>query len=941
MRAVSFCLRAEALLQPSVHWAAAHVRGLRVRVVLAQRPPLDSSSAIPPIEFRIDSIYTTFNVVLLLSLALCGYVPGAREMQLLERASQLTALNSALVEVTAGEGCVALVYGEAGIGKTSLVDQFVKANAESWRVLFGACDLLFTPRPLGPLGDVALQTQGRLLQSLESGAQREVLFPTCLTELQDRPTILVIEDIHWADEATLDLLKYLGRRIRQTCCLLILTYRDDEIGQDAPLRSLLGDFAASQACRRIQVPALSPDGVRELLDGRALDPVRLHRLTNGNPFFLTEILAGQGGIPQTVRDALLARAARLSPSARRALEAAAVAGLHIEAWLLMEMLGPDCGGLEECVARGLLQQQGDGYAFRHDLARQTILECLSLTRKREVNRLALAALSRHPQTRGDLARLASHAEGTDDAQAVLEYAPAAARQAAAAGAHGQAVALYELAIKYADALSPSEHVVLLEAYADERWYKGWHETMIPLRRQVIERYHALGDRLHEGRNLAMLASELHHTADNAEVQRASQAAITILEALPAGAELAQAYRQRSYLLSEGLHYEEGVEAGFKAIALAERIGEMDTLSRACNITAQPLLWMGDERGRALMQRSLSVAREHGLQYAVGLALAQWAGTLTFNSEFEEASRLVQECIAYTTEHDDDNHLSSMPMCQAYIHLCQGRWTEVAEVFEQARHRHWFGNIETDATFVLGRLGVRRGDAGAQQMLQAALAEYMRTNSLEGIGGIYAGLAEAAWLAGDSTRAIEEARAAYDLFASHHIVWPTGELAFWRWRAGDVFIPPDWIASPYALQIAGEWRAAEHEWEMRGCPYERGVALMDGDHDAQLEALEIFERLGARPIIEKIKRQMRARGVRGIPRGPRPATRQHRFGLTAREMDVLACLVEGSSNSVISARLSLSVRTVEHHITSMLQKTCTGSRGELVALALKESLLVHS
>ena len=147
-----------------------------------------------------------------------------------------------------------------------------------------------------------------------------------------------------------------------------------------------------------------------------------------------------------------------------------------------------------------------------------------------------------------------------------------------------------------------------------------------------------------------------------------------------------------------------------------------------------------------------------------------------------------------------------------------------------------------------------------------------------------------------------------------------------------------MARPFALQIGGDWRAAAEMWAQYGCPYERGMALMDGDEPAQLEALQIFEGLRAKPIIEKLKQQMRAAGVRGIPRGPRPSTRENAFGLTGRELEVLACLVAGTANTAIAKQLSLSRRTVEHHIASIFQKIGVQSRGEAVALALRESLI---
>ncbi|HMD81885.1 MAG TPA: AAA family ATPase, partial [Anaerolineales bacterium] len=390
-------------------------------------------------------------------------------MELLERASQLLALNSALSQVKAreGQGCIALVYGEAGIGKTALVEHFLDEHKARWRILQGACDSLFTPRPLGPLHDIALQAQGQLPTLLESEANRTAIFSACLNELKERATILVIEDVHWVDEATLDLLKYLGRRIRQTVSLLILTYRDDEIGVDHPLRILLGDLATSHALYRIPVSPLSKEAVRELAKNKRVNSVELHRLTNGNPFFVTEVLAVESGIPETVRDAVLARAARLSLSARAVLDAAAVIGSRVEAWLLSNIVGAEFARVEECIARGMLQSQDKYYAFRHELARQTILEAISVQRKITLHRMVLNALRESPETRNDLARLANHAEGTKDANAVLEYAPAAARQASALGAHRQASLHYRIALQYGDLVSVEERAELHDTYSDE------------------------------------------------------------------------------------------------------------------------------------------------------------------------------------------------------------------------------------------------------------------------------------------------------------------------------------------------------------------------------------------------------------------------------------------------------------------------------------------
>src|ERR1044072_4939409 len=164
-------------------------------------------------------------------------------MDLLERAEFFEQLQHTLAEVMHGQGRVALVSGEAGIGKTSLVEQFAEIQKHECRVLWGGCDALFTPRPLGPLYDIAPQLRGNLINLLAAQAPSTAIFSAVFDELQNQPpTILVVEDVHWADEATLDLLKVLGRRINKLNALLVITYRDDEVRADHPLRLPAREF---------------------------------------------------------------------------------------------------------------------------------------------------------------------------------------------------------------------------------------------------------------------------------------------------------------------------------------------------------------------------------------------------------------------------------------------------------------------------------------------------------------------------------------------------------------------------------------------------------------------------------------------------------------------------------------------------------------------------
>jgi len=861
-------------------------------------------------------------------------------MELLERDAPLRELETALKDATTGEGRVMLVSGEAGIGKTTLVERFTRDHRESARVLWGACDSLFTPRPLGPLYEIARQLEGSLIQLLDSQANRVALFSACLSELQREATIIVIEDAHWADEATLDLLKYLGRRIQRTRALLIVTCRDDEIGPQHPLRTVLGDLATSTAARRPMLPPLSVDAVRALVAGRPFDPAALHRQTDGNPFFVTEMLAsGTRGIPSTVRDAVLARAARLSSSARAVLEAAAVIGSRVELWLLSNIVGAEFANVEECIAAGMLQSQGDYYAFRHELARQAILEVISLRRKLALHRMTLTALKESPKTRNDLARLANHAEGTKDVSAVLEFAPAAARQASAASSHHEAIALYELALRFADALPPAEYAQMLGAYASELDFTNRLADQIIVLQKAIEIWRSVGNRLREGMNLAELSTVLVLVGRNTESEEASQAAIAILEALPPSAELAWAYNSQCFIRMMLRDCADAVVWGEKAIALAEHFEDAEKLARTYNYLGCAMIVMNYERGRTLLERSISIARDENLPYSIASALGNLVGMSVEVYQFTHVNRYLDEGIAYAIAHDDDYHLLETLSFQALIHLYQGRWAETAETAPRVLQRSNPNIVaRTYALNALGRLSVRRGDTDASTMLDEALALSIQADAIPRIGTARAARAEAFWLAGDYDRALAETSTAYDMVVSKQHPWVTGELAFWRWRAGENITPPEWIAKPFALQIAGDWRGAAEEWKRLGCPYEQAMALMDGDEAAQLAALEIFERLGARPAAAIVRQKLRAAGVRSIPRGPRSATRENPFGLTPREMEILAQVAGGLSNTQIAARLHLSPRTVDHHVAALLAKLDVPSREAAARLAVARGLL---
>jgi ATP/maltotriose-dependent transcriptional regulator MalT len=855
-------------------------------------------------------------------------------MDLIERDAHLAVLSDCLADVSTGTGRLVLVSGEAGIGKTSLVAAFAGPQREHLRVLWGICDALFTPRPLGPLHDIAAQLGGSLSQMLASGEDRTAIFSTVFGELQARPTIMVIEDVHWADEGTLDLLRYLGRRISQTTALLLVTYRDDELTLEHPLRITLGDLLTSAATQRILLPPLSEQAVLTLIGDRDLNAAHLHQLTAGNPFFVTEVLDSQAeAIPATLRDAVLARSARLSPAGRSALEAAAVIGGRINLALLEKVTEMDIAGVEECLAGGILLSEEEGLVFRHELARQIILDVISPQRKRTLHQIVLNALAAQPTAGLDLARMAHHAEAIGDSAAVLQYAPPAAHQATSQGAHREAAALYALALRFAHQLAPAEHAALLEAYARECNLTERQAEGIAALRNALEIWMNVGDILKQGHTLAFLAVMLRNHGDLQAAEQASQEAVALLEPLPAGRELALAYRVQSTMQFARRDIETALTLGGKAIAIAESLAEQDVLATAHVAVGSAMLFLDYERGCAYLEQQLAIGRESWHELYVANLLAYLGSCSVELFQLPRAERYLADGITFAYERGLEIFNRFMLAWMAMTCLHTGRWDKASEILSQTSQlpaRSVFSRIPT--LVATGLLRARRGDPGADSVLDEALALAAPTGSLSSMGMVYAACAEAAWLAGSPEDSRAAAGAAYDLAVSKKHPWLAGELAYWLWQAGEKVPLHDWLAAPYRLQISGDWRRAAETWANLGCPFLQARALAAGDPPAQIRALEIFAQLGARPSAENLRAQLQAAGAVGIPTRPHSSTRENPFGLTNRQLDVLELLIEGLSNAEIATRLHITPKTVDHHVSAVLGKLQVDSRSAAAALA---------
>ena len=576
---------------------------------------------------------------------------------LLERAAELSMLVDCLEAVErSSRGQVLLVGGEAGVGKTMLLRRFCEARVQSARILWGACDPLFTPSPLGPLLGVAEETGGELEAVVERGAMPYGVVTALAHELSARsPAVFVLEDVHWADEATLDVLRLLARRVETVPALVVASYRDDGLDRAHPLRILLGELATSRAVRRVKLVRLSLAAVAQLAEpyGVDFDVDELYRKTAGNPFFVIEALAvGAEGIPDTVRDAVLARAARLSPGGAALLEAVAVVPPQAELWLLEAVAGAAAGQLDECLASGMLTFESAGVAFRHELARLAVEESVPPHRKVGLHRRALAALADPPGGTPDLARLAHHAEAAGDVDAVLRFAPAAAARAASLGAYREAAAQYARALRFGDRLSVAERAELFERRSQACYLSDQNDAAVEAIEDALTCRRQLGQRLQEGDSLRWLAKILWSPGRTIEAERAARAAVTLLEALPPGRELAMAYATLAVTCGAAARAEEAVGWAGRALELAERLDDAEVAARAL-ATIGVCEFAGEGRGK--LEQALELAQRAGLAEQVGNAYLLLAEQAVGARRYGLATRYLQAGIDYCSDHGLELH----------------------------------------------------------------------------------------------------------------------------------------------------------------------------------------------------------------------------------------------------------------------------------------------
>ena len=873
---------------------------------------------------------------------------------MIERETQLAALMGYAAEAGAGHGRLVLVAGEAGVGKSTLVDHLRGALQDAAPVpavdwLWGACDGLFTPRPLGPMHDLAEQAGGELAELSRAGASRDELFAGLLRRIRtesgpDKLSVYVVEDVHWADEATLDLVQFVGRRLRDAHAMVVLTYREEGLTPGHPLLTVLGELASTGTTRRVTLGPLSPSGVAALADGHGLDSDEVFRLTGGNPFYVNEILEAQApGIPPSARDAALARTVSLDADARAALDVAALLGMRVDPALLATVAGVQPAVLDSLLASGVLVSEPPAMRFRHEIARRAVQEAIPPHRLAATHRRILdVLLAVEPAAEAaDDAALAYHSEGAGDAALVLRFAPRAGDRAAAALAHREAGAQFARALRFADGQAPAERAHIAWRLAREeslvdRWDSAADHGCL-----ALEQFRAAGLRECEGQALVFLSKVMRRLCRGDAVVSYAEEAVALGDGFPGTLLQAMAWSQLAQARMIGADLDDAERLARRAQDLAVALDLPGVRSDAMNTEALVAATRGLD-WEPMMREALRIASAAGLEEPAGRAFANLHFKLSEAHRYEETDAVYAEGYAYCEDHDMATFGTCLRNAQGEALMQRGRWDEGLGLCRASLGWRSISPLNRiTACLTVGIVLARRGDPAAMGYLDEAIANAVTCGEPLWLRETLPVRAEARWLAGDIDAARRDLLQAVGDGAPADVALDS-RISLWLQRIGEQS-PYPFVAEsePERLAMTGDWAGAAQAWDRMHRPYEAALALVETEQDdLQREGLRRLDAFGAVASARVARRALRARGVRGLPAGPRTTTAANPAGLTARELDVLRLVSDGLTNDEIAARLFIAGKTVDHHVSSVLGKLGVTSRREAAREADRLGILTQ-
>ncbi len=864
-------------------------------------------------------------------------------MELIERAGFLATLQTEFDNISEGEGHCILVSGVAGIGKTSLVKALCKEAKNSCNIYQGTCDALFTPRPLAPLYDIAWQMRKDFWQNSGNMADRAGLFTRFFHELanQKKASLIVFEDIHWADEATLDFIKFLARRITQLRCLFILTYRDDEIYSNHPLRNVLGQLPPD-SFTRLQLIPLSKQAVKKMASEKGYDGEYVYNMTGGNPFYVNEILSNYNeGVPESIKDAILSAYNHSGERTKRIWDFLSVIPDSFEIKYLEKFEPLYTTAIEDSLQSKILFMKDGFIFFKHELFRRTVETSLSPLKRVSLNKKILDLFQESFEQNDEIERIVHHAKNANEYNIVVHYAPLAARQAASVGAHIEAAKLYLSAIEYYQGNDKDKLVQFYEAYAYECYLTNQIKEGIIYQEKALKIWKGKNDIEKTGNCMRFLSRLWWFDGNRKKAESYSSQAIEILEGQPPSKAKAMAFSNMSQLKMLSDHSDECIFWGEKAIAMAKELADEEILCHALNNVGDVKMKIQSSKqiGIQLLEQSLEIALRNSYQDHVARAYTNMGSGGVVMKDYVFAKNALDEGIQYCEERDLDIWTTYMLSVKARLYLETGYWDEAYRIADNLiKNEEQAPLAKIGALTVVAKIKIRRGDTDALPLLLEAKAIAFETMELHRIIPVLVALLEYEWITGKDF--IEKAALDHVLHMVKQMgnVYENNELAFWLLKARKQHVPLTEFYAGYQVHNNTMAKKAAGLWKHLGCPYEQALALFEGSEIDKRQAITIVKKLDAEAVCGKMKLEMRASGIKRIPRGVTKSTQSNPALLTGRELDVLQLLREGLQNKEIATKLFISSKTVDHHISAILFKLDVNSRVKAVKEAVRLEII---
>ncbi|NYE36431.1 DNA-binding CsgD family transcriptional regulator/tetratricopeptide (TPR) repeat protein [Nocardioides cavernae] len=849
--------------------------------------------------------------------------------RLLERERELDVLREGVRQVRDGLGVGIAVAGESGTGKSSAIAAVVR-EAAGLRVLRGQCDPLGTPRPLGPFRDLGMADL--LARASADEVHLSETAGAVLRELAAEPTVLVVEDLHWADAASTDVLRHVVRRVETVPVAVLVSYRDLEIGPRHPARRLLGDFAALDGLRTLALRPLSVDGVATAVDGSGLDPVRVHALTGGNPFYVAQVAQEPDRpLPDSVRDTILARTADLEPEDLETLQLIACSPDGLDDRLL-PLVGVDLDELRRLDRTTLLVRTEHGIAFRHELARQAVETTIPPGGAPRLHHRLLVSLEQV-----DLpspATLTHHALGARDAARTLVHAREAASEAVAAGSNAEAAAFLEVALDHLPGGAPSlERAQLLMQLAQQLYVTARLPESAAATRAAIPLWRDAGRLDGVAEAHAVLNVLEYQSGRRASSNRHAAQAQELADGLDSPETVARVHADAGMVALVNSDLARAVACGRRTTEAGAAAGSEEHVLAGRLLVEGVACICGEPGARERVAELVGTARRHGWDETA------WRGyiMLTIHAmdrgELRTMQRVVEETLVHTHGRDLRNatlwHLS----LRAILHARAGRWSAAREDAEEV-----LASGACDGSIwphvALATAALRVGDQDPAPHLEQA---WRLARTLDEPGRylpVLSCLAEAMWLSGTpddrvTTFAVEHLPA----LCTADQVWPVGDLVLWLRRVGIAVEPGPDLPVPHRASLERRTAEVATWWQRSGNVFDEAMAYADSpDAEDRVRGVVLLDRLGAIGTADRLRRELRRDGLASVPSRPIESTRANPGGLTNRQLEVARLVARGHTNSEIAAQTFISTKTAEHHVSAILAKLQVANRRELLVRA---------